>query len=80
MHFKILDYVTADITMSRNNEELLKVSRDEEYLVANSSAWDKLSIEVGEELTISADIYGEPDENFGNLIQDLRKSKLRKKS
>lgn len=78
MHFKILDYVTADITMSRNNEELLKVSRDEEYLVANSSAWDKLSIEVGEELTISADIYGEPDENFWKLNTGLAEIETKK--
>ena len=78
MHFKILDYVTADITMSRNNEELLKVSRDEEHLVANSSAWDKLSIEVGEELTISADIYGEPDENFWKLNTGLAEIETKK--
>lgn len=67
MHFKVLDYVTADMVVKRNNEEILKVSRDDNHTIDNSSEWDKITMEVGDEITVSADIYGEPDENLWKL-------------
>lgn len=67
MHFKVLDYVTADMTVQQDGNELLKVSRDSNYTVAQSSEWQTITMEVGQEITVSADIYGEPDDNFWKL-------------
>lgn len=71
MHFKVLDYVTADMTLSKDNDVLLKVSRDEAHLVENSSDWNEISMEVGEEIIVSAIIYGEPNDYFWKLNTGL---------